>query len=406
MNVDLKKLYSLPVIISALGYFVDVYDLTLFSIVRIESLKDLGLSGDALMHEGIFILNMQMFGMLLGGILWGILGDKKGRTSVLLASILLYSLATLVNGFMEEVNTYAWIRFFAGVGLAGELGVAITLVAESLPQQYRSYGTTLVAVIGISGAVAGYYVAQSVHWRAAYWLGGAMGLVLLFLRFRLLDSPLFKKMLLTDQPRGHFLMLFQSPQRFFCYLRCVLLGLPSWAMTGLVVTFSPEIAQSMHISTPIHAGKALMLCYFGAMFGDATSGFLSQYLQSRKQTIACFLLFNILAIAVLLSFKGYSADWFYWGIFAVGFGTGFWALFLIMVSEQFGTNLRATATTSAPSFVRGCMVPMALGFKALQTYVAVEYAALIITISALMIALMALYGLKETFHRQLEFYEK
>jgi len=402
----LKTVLSLPVIIAALGYFVDIYDLTLFSIVRLESLKDLGQADGALLDDGIFILNMQMFGMLLGGIFWGILGDKKGRISVLFASIILYSLANIANSFVQDVNTYAWIRFVAGLGLAGELGVGITLVAESLPQQYRGYGTLLVATIGVSGAILGFYVAETTNWRTAYFIGGIMGLILLLLRFRLLDSPLFKKMHTSVQQRGNFLMFFQSPERFLRYLRCILLGVPTWAIVGVVVTFSPEIAKSMQISEPIHAGRSIMLCYLGTTLGDAFSGLLSQWLQSRKKAMMAFILFNLLAASVILATKNYSAYWFYWGMFTIGFGAGFWTLFITMATEQFGTNLRATATTSIPNFVRGSVVMLTLGFKGLQHYFSVEYAALILTCGTLVLALIALHGLAETFHRHLDFYEK
>lgn len=402
----LKKILSLPVIISALGYFVDIYDLTLFSIVRIDSLVALGVAGEGLQQDGIFILNMQMLGMLIGGVLWGVLGDKKGRTSVLFGSILLYSLANIANAFVQDVNSYAWIRFFAGIGLAGELGVGITLVAECLPKQYRGYGTLLVAAVGCSGAILGFYVADNTNWRIAYFLGGGMGLALLVLRFRLSDSELFKKMHAKVVPStGNFFLLFQSTERFLRYLRCVALGVPLWAVVGIVATFSPEIGRSMQLADPISAGESIMLCYLGITLGDAASGLLSQLLNSRKKAIFVFLILTLITTLLLLSFKGYGAFWFYCGMFILGFGSGLWALFITTAAEQFGTNIRATVTTSIPNFVRGMVIPLTFCFQELQLLFSVQYAALILTVGTLLLSLLALRGLHETFHRDLDFYE-
>ncbi|MFI4955376.1 MAG: MFS transporter, partial [Gammaproteobacteria bacterium] len=397
-NIKSSSIY-LGVIISALGYFVDIYDLTLFSIVRVESLIDLGFSGSALQEQGIYILNMQMLGMLIGGILWGILGDKRGRISVLFGSILLYSVANILNGYVQDVDSYAWIRFFAGIGLAGELGVGITLVSESLPQKYRGYGTLLVAASGALGAVAGFYVADLTNWRIAYFIGGGMGLVLLLLRFQLVDSPLFIKMRAATHTAGNFLMLFQSKELFMRYLKCILLGVPLWVIVGIVASFSPEIATSMQITDPISAGRCIMLCNAGIALGDIGSGLLSQLLKSRKKALACFIIFTIITSIILLNGSGYSAYTYYWGIFFLGFGTGMWALTITTAAEQFGTDIRATVTTTVPNFVRGMLIPLTIVFQALQAYFAIQYAALLITCTILLLALIALFSLAETFSR-------
>jgi len=403
----LKSIFSFPVIVASLGYFVDLYDLTLFSIVRVKSLRDLGLSEQEILHDGMFILNMQMFGILIGGVLWGIMGDKRGRKSVLFGSIILYSLANIANGFVQDPTTYAWIRFIAGIGLAGEVGVAITLVAEALPQQYRGYGTTIVATISASGAAVSFLVADLMtDWRMAYFIGGAMGLALLVLRFRLLDSVLFEKARHSHISRGNFFMLFQSSERCKRYIRCILLGVPLWSIMGIVVTFSPEIARALHIADPIDAGKGVFFCYLGTVMGDAFSGLLSQWLQSRKKAFAYFLLFLGIVSALLLCNKGYSTYWFYCGICLLGMGRGISTLYLTMTAETFGTNLRATVTTSAASFVRGSVVFLTFGFQGLQGYLSIEYAALIIVCATFLLAWMALQGLTEIFHRDLDFYER
>src|SRR5882762_615963 len=121
-NKDFKLLFSVPVIVAALGYFVDIYDLLLFSIVRRPSLSALGVPDEELFGQGEFLLQVQMGGLLLGGLIWGIMGDKRGRLSVLFGSILMYSLANIGNGFVTNVTQYAALRFIAGLGLAGELG--------------------------------------------------------------------------------------------------------------------------------------------------------------------------------------------------------------------------------------------------------------------------------------------
>src|SRR5678815_49497 len=135
----------LAVIVAALGYFVDIYDLLIFGIVRADSLKSIGIAPDAQLGPTQLILNTQMIALLLGGILWGVLGDKRGRISVLFGSIILYSLANIANGFVHTVPQYAAARFLAGLGLAGELGGGITLVSESLDEKTRGHGTTIVA---------------------------------------------------------------------------------------------------------------------------------------------------------------------------------------------------------------------------------------------------------------------
>ena len=173
---------------------VDMYDLFLFSINRVSSLKSLHISGEQLLADGIMLLNLQMAGMLIGGIFWGIMGDKKGRLSVLFGSILIYSIANIGNGFVTTVTQYAVLRFIAGFGLAGELGAGITLVTEILPKERRGYGTTLVATVGIMGALLAYFVSHLFDWRTAYFIGGGLGLILMILRVRVFESGMFMKL--------------------------------------------------------------------------------------------------------------------------------------------------------------------------------------------------------------------
>ncbi|MBL0740009.1 MFS transporter [Chryseolinea lacunae] len=403
----LKQVLQAPVIIAALGYFVDIYDLLLFSIVRVPSLKALGLSGDQLLREGIFLINVQMVGLLTGGILWGVLGDKKGRLSVLFGSILLYSLANFANGFVTDVTQYAVLRFIAGVGLAGELGAGITLVAEILPKHIRGYGTTLVASVGLFGAVLAYVVAANTDWQVAYWVGGGLGLSLLLLRYSVAESGMFESVKEKQKQvsRGNFFLLFSNAGLFLNYLRCIFIGLPIWFVIGILITFSPEFGVSLGLPTPVDAGKAVMFCYIGLSLGDLVSGSISQLLKSRKKVVLLFIGLTLCAIVFYLTQGKLSSPVFYASCVFLGFSIGYWALFVTIAAEQFGTNIRATVATTVPNFVRGTVVPLTMLFEYLRTQQSMVASAAWVGGGTLIIALLALWKMKETFGKELDFVE-
>jgi MFS family permease len=402
----LRQLLQIPVIVAALGYFVDIYDLLLFSIVRVPSLQYLGVTGDCLLEEGLFLINMQMGGMLLGGILWGVLGDKQGRLSVLFGSILLYSLANIANGFVQTVDQYALLRFVAGIGLAGELGAGITLVAEILPKEIRGYGTTLVASVGVLGAVLAYFVADLFDWQIAYFIGGGLGLTLLVMRVSVFESGMFQQV--KDKPvtRGNFFMLFSSARRLGRYLRCILIGLPIWFVAGILITFSPEFGQALGIAEPIEAGKAVMFSYIGLSAGDFSSGFLSQYVRSRKRVVLAFILLTCLFVVVYLLAPIRSSGLFYLVCVCLGIGIGYWALFVTIAAEQFGTNLRATVATTVPNFVRGSVNIITPLFLLARANVGLIGGAALVGVGTVIIALLALWKLEETFGKDLDFLEE
>lgn len=401
----LKQVLRAPVIIAALGYFVDIYDLLLFSIVRVPSLQALGLSGDELLKEGIYLINIQMAGLLTGGILWGILGDKRGRLSVLFGSILLYSLANIANGFVTTVPQYAFLRFVAGVGLAGELGAGITLVAEILPKNIRGYGTTLVASVGLFGAVLAYFVAEYTNWQVAYMIGGVLGLSLLALRYSVSESGMFNSIKEKNIGRGNFLKLFTNRKLLKKYVQCILIGLPIWYVIGILVTFSPEFAVNFQVKGVIAAGKAVMFCYIGLSCGDLASGMLSQYLKSRREVVLLFLSLTTLAIVLYLSLSGMSTSMFYFNCFLLGVSIGYWALFVTIAAEQFGTNLRATVATTVPNFIRGTVVPLTFSFELLRTQTGMIPSAWIVGLATVVIALIALWRMQESFGKDLNFVE-
>lgn len=393
--------------VAALGYFVDVFDILLFSILRIPSLRDLGLTDAEVTRQGLFILNLQLAGLISGGILWGIWGDKFGRLSVLFGSILLYSCATLACAFVQNVEMYAALRFIAGFGLAGELGVGITLVAEILPPEKRGWGTTFVTAVGVMGAVVAGLLGELLHWRTCYFIGGVLGLFLLLARFSVAESGAFLSIKARESVRrGSIRMLFSSPSRVLRYLWCILLGFPIMYVVYIVVTFSPEIGRSLALEDAVSAAKAVMFCYIGITLGDFLFGALSQWLQSRKRASLVSLLSLFLALLMFWIYPPRTAEQFYAYAIMLGLCSANWAVLVTTVAEQFGTNLRATATTSIPNMVRGSAILLTLVFQQLKESHAPFGSALLTGFASVAIALVALMFLKETYGADLDFVEQ
>ena len=401
----INQLLSIPVIVAALGYFVDIYDLLLFGIVRIPSLRDLGLSESEVSTVGASILNWQMTGLLIGGILWGVLGDKKGRLSVLFGSILTYSLANIACGFVQNPDMYKLIRFIAGVGLAGELGAGITLVSESLPKNLRAIGTSLVAGIGLLGAVFAYFTVEIFEWRTAYFIGGGMGISLLLLRIGVFESGAFQA--IKDQThvqRGNFFSFFTNTNRLTRYLKCIAIGLPTWFVIGVLTTFSNEFGRALGI-LDVKPGLAIMWCYVGLSIGDLLSGGLSHMLHSRKKAVGILMVFALI-FAILYLFIGLnSASQLYAGCLLMGIGIGYWAMFVTIGAEQFGTNLRATAATTIPNMVRGTVVIMTMLYGNLKPDIGVIYSGSIVGLICFIFGGIAIYTIEETHGRDLNFIE-
>jgi MFS family permease len=405
----IKILFSFPVIIAALGYFVDIYDLLLFGIVRIPSLNDLHLDADKM---GTMIINYQMTGMILGGILWGVFGDKKGRLSVLFGSILVYSLANIACGFLPQMNfgdkamIYAWLRFIAGVGLAGELGAGITLVSETLPKELRAIGTSLVAGFGVLGAVVAQFTVElSGSWSTAYLIGGGLGLVLLVLRISVAESGIFKTVKEnTTIKRGDFLSFFRRRVLFVKYLKCILIGVPIWYCIGILVFMANQFAPELGIAR-IDPAKAILWIYIFGSIGDFSSGFISHALGSRKKTILYMMLLTLLGV-ILLLFGGTRTEGMYYFYCAwLGLSTGFWAMFVTLAAEQFGTNLRSTATTSVPNMVRGSVPLMLIGFDYLKHNHTVIISAAIVGGVVFSTGIYAVLTISETHNCEMDFVE-
>ena len=413
-SIPFKELFNTAVIVAALGYFVDVYDLVLFLVVGVQSLIDIGVQEQDKIDAFQFLLNVQMIGMLMGGLFWGILGDKKGRLSVLFGSIFLYSVANIANGWVVELaglvganvlDTYTVLRFIAGFGLAGELGAGITLVSEIMSKETRGYGTMIVASVGVTGAVVAALVGK-IGWQLAYFIGGGLGLSLLFLRIGVFESGIFKKVQEGVVQKGNFFALFKKPQTAYKYLNCILIGLPVWFVIGLLIGRAPEYAKLLNVTGPIDRGNCVLLCYSGLILGDITSGALSQYFKSRKKVFTFFYFLCALFIVIYLNLYNASPILFYSLLLLLGYSVDFWAVFVTVASEQFGTNIRATATTTVPNFVRGSLVPISFIFDYFTDRYSLISAGYIVTVLVLLISAVSLYHLKETFGKELDYVEE
>jgi MFS family permease len=405
MRSKQNGLFQIAVIVSALGFFVDVYDLLLFGIVRKPSLLDMGLSSDMILTKGEFIISMQMVGLLVGGIIWGVIGDKKGRLRVLFGSILLYSVANILNGMVNNVSQYILLRFIAGVGLAGELGAGITLVSELLPKEKRGMATAFIPAFGILGAVIAFVMNLLFTWRTCYYVGGIMGLLLLILRLSVRESSLFLQTEQANVSRGNFLLFFTNKKRFLRYLRCILIGLPAWYIIGVLATFADQFGKELGMPG-IDPAKAILFLYIAIAFGDLTVGLLSQWLKSRKK--ALFIFYGITILFSILYFlqSGGSAGYFYAICAGLGYGSGFTVVYITMSAEQFGTNLRATAAITIPNMVRGALPLILLLFRYLRNLTGSYITGGWVTGLILMgIAMTAAYFTEETYGKDLDFLE-
>ena len=402
-------LLSLPVFVAALGYFVDVYDLLLFTIVRQTSVLSIGSTAETIIVDSAHIINWQMSGLLIGGILWGVLGDKKGRLKVLFGSILLYSVANILTSFVQNVDQYAYCRFIGGIGLAGELGAGITLVSEMLPKHKRGIGTSMVAGIGLFGAVFAYFTFKYTNdWRLCYQIGGVLGFFLLILRVKVAESFMFESVKLSKFEKGNFFMFFQNKKRFVKYITAILIGLPTWFVIGVLINYSNKFASSLYGINLIDSGRSIMLAYIGIASGDLLIGYVSQYFKSRKKALMLFYILNIIGMILFFSPFNNNDSRMYLICAFLGFSTGYWAIFNQMAAEQFGTNLRATAATTIPNMVRGALplinflfldiLQKKLGWDIVQSGMLTGAIVMVIT-------LVAYFFTEETYHKDLDYME-
>lgn len=405
----LPKQQFLLITVAALGYFVDIYDLILFQVIKTESLLALGLSESEISVQEVYLFNWQMAGMLVGGLIWGILGDKLGRLKVLFGSILLYSLANIANAYVWDIESYAAVRFFAGLGLAGELGAGITLVAEVMDKEHRGYGTMVIVTFGALGAVAAALIGDLFPWKVAYWVGGVMGLALLFLRIGTIESGMYQESVEKKVKRGNFLMLFASWPRFLKYMACIGLGFPVWFIVGVLVNLTERyFAPALQLSPKVETGTSVMFCYIGLSLGDLFGGIFSQVFRSRLSVIKGYLVFCLMVgFIYLFGGHGASSTFYYTLCLLLGIAAGYWALFVTVAAEQFGTNIRATVANTVPNFVRGAVIPISISFKYLHNHPSFGTipAAIIVGLSCVIIAGISAFYLRETFGKNLNYLE-
>lgn len=406
VEISSARVAWIAVAVAALGYFVDVFDMWLFANFRVPSLAALGLPPEAITATGAYLINCQQVGFLIGGFVWGVLGDKRGRVSIMFGSILIYSVATLLNAFVSSVPQYAFLRFITGFGLAGEIGAGITLVSEILPKEKRGYGTTIVATLGVAGAIGAGYVGKVMHWQNAYILGGAMGFALLALRLAVYESGLYASMTKeTNVRRGSLKLLVNSWRRSSLFISCILVGMPIYAIFGLLITFSPEIGKSLGITESLNVPDVMIYGSIGITVGDLASGLLSQLMRSRKKPILLFLLLGLGAsLALLLGLVG-TPSGYCWAAGVAGFGVGCWACIITTTAEQFGTNIRATVTTTVPNLVRATVIPLNIAFVGLRGFGSASNIALFLISASFVLAFVGLYKLRETYGQNLNYFE-
>lgn len=402
----MKKHLWLAIIASALGFFVDLYDIIILSIVRTKSLLEIGIPEVELLSKGVTLINIQMAGMLIGGFIWGIIGDKFGRLSVLFGSIILYSLATFANAYAGSFETYLILRFLAGLGLAGELGAAITLVTEQMPQKYRGVGPAIIGGCGMLGAIFGAYIGGKYSWQFTYQLGGGLGFLLLILRLGVLESGLFNQMKEKTNRKGDLRLLFKNKDYIIKYLSICLLGFPVWFVNGVVMTFTPEIAKAWGMNPSPTVSAVFTFYFIGFTFGDLTGGFVSQYLQSRKKAIRLYLSMYALGAIVFFFIGNQSVTIYYSLLLFLGFCVGYSIVLLTLAAEQYGTNIRATVTTSSLNILRATVIPQTLLFGFLNPILGTVNSAMVVGVIAILLAFWGLSNLEETFHKDLNFMEK
>jgi MFS family permease len=401
-----NSILSIPVLVASLGYFVDIYDLQLFNIIGRESLVNgLKLSPEEVDKYDYLLFLWQMGGMLLGGIVFGVLGDKLGRRSILFSSILIYSLANIANAFVTDVYQYQAVRLIAGFGLSGELGAAITLVSEIMDKEKRGWGTMVIVSAGALGAVAGNLIAKQTEWQTSYIIGGVLGLLLLAFRMGTFESGMFDKLKGDKVSKGNFFMLFKRRPIFLKYMACIMVGLPVWFVIGILVKFAAKYAAVLNMTETISVGDAIMYSYIGLSVGDLLSGWLSKVWRSRRKVVFLYLLFTMILMFVYIYANGISATVFYILTFLLGTVTGFWALFVSIASEQFGTNIRATVTTTVPNFVRGAVIPITLSFNYFLHLYEIRTATIIVGTVCVVLSALSTWYLKETFAKDLDYYE-
>jgi MFS family permease len=395
----------LMISVAALGYFVDLYDMLIFSSERVEALGSIGVAKQKMGEVGLMLQNYQMLGLVIGGFLFGILADKFGRLRVLFASILLYSVANIGNAFVTNVPAFAVARLIAGIGLAGELGVALSWISESLKPQQRTIATTIVSAFGLLGGVVAAIMATHFHWQTSYMIGGIMGLVLLAFRVSLNESKLFEQTRQSSAKKGNLFQLLSNKKQLKKFVLCVLSGAPAFVLLSIYVTLAPEFGAAFGITEQISVAHGIMVFLIVFAMSDVACGLLSKIMRKRKTPLLIFACLQILSIGYYLLVPPQTVEAFYFRCMLLGFSAGYWGILITNSLEQFGTNIRATVATSTPSLIRGMTIPASIFFTVVSKQTSLVTAGAIVGFSLVAISIVSILLLDDKFENDLNFME-
>ncbi len=399
------KAITLGIIVSALGFFVDLYDIMALAAIGETSLKAIGVAAENIKNDINYLQSMQMLGMLIGGFLWGIIGDKYGRLKVLFGSIILYSFFTFLNAFVTGTGQYAACRFLAGLGLAGELGAGITLVSEQMKKEKRGLGPAIIAGFGVLGAIVAVFIGKYADWRTVYITGGVLGFLLLILRIGVVESGLFTIAKTSKISKGNFLIILRNWNYLKKFLCILLVGIPGWFVNGVMMQFSNYISSSMGMNPLPDKGKVIIYFFIALSLGDVLGGLVSQWLKSRKKSMYIFLSLHLLMLILFFTIGKNSAQLYYIIFAGLGLSVGFVIQLFTLAAEQFGTNIRTLVTSSGLNLVRGWVIPLGALFAWMNDSLhIIEWkVAAIIAFSVAAVSFWALSQLDETFNNELEF---
>lgn len=399
-----SKQEILTVLVVALGYYVDAYDLLVMSAVRKPSLLSLGVPESETLNIGLSLLNYQLVGLMIGGVMWGVIADKYGRKKALFGSILIYSFANIANGYINSVNMYYWLRIIAGFGLAGELGVGISLITENVAKERRTISTAIVSFFGMLGASTGGWFGSIFEWQNCFLIGGFAGLLLLLLRLKVEESVMFNEIKDKNVSKGNIWMIIKNPKTLLTYFFCTLAGAASILFIGVFIQSTPELGKLFNLN--ITAGIALIWYYLGASVSEIIAGLLSKLLKERKAPIYIFYAISLLAITNFCVNVPNSPYFFYLNCLFLGFGLGWWSQLITLSAELFGINVRATAATSIPTFARAWNIPFSNIFKQNIPNLGIVNSAFGIGVIVVSLAIISITMVKETFENDANFIER
>lgn len=406
---------ALLILVASLGYFVDAYDLIIASVVRSSAIVELGLAQvgtpEHTKYAQLFEY-VQSAGILLGGIIFGVYSDKKGRKKALYYSIAIYSIANILNGLLSAsvpfVGTvYCILRFICGFALAAELSIGIVMISETMKAKHRGYGTMIVVSFGILGAVLAAVLFEfiGIHWQTLYLIGGIAGVLLLIFRFSVKETNPFLDLENQESERGSWVMIFKNRRLLKILFNAILLGFPIYFFISIPIKFATDYGKELGLT--IKGTIPIIVFYIAMSVSDIIANYLCQLFENRKKVLYFYL--GLCTISVfLLHFYPPTTPEQYFYLFSplMGFASGYWALLITFTNEQIGTNIRSTYTTAVPNVVRSLFIPIQLLLTVLQPTFGTSTSVFYIGVLAVILALLGLYSLKETWGKNLKFIDE